>query len=76
MAETPTPERQPVTDKHHASNGNGNGQAPKSARGLAPMWQGPVHFVLASAEATMVLPAETPVDVDQVVIQQDPQSPP
>ena len=47
-----------------AANGNGtNGTARKT---LEPMWKGPIHFVMRSAEATMPMRAEQHVEVEKI----------
>lgn len=55
------------TSQKAAPLSNGNGEPPKSAA-PAPIWEGHVHFHLASAEATMVLPAETRLDVNDILV--------
>jgi len=58
------------------ANGNGNVASAAKNGELRPMWEGPVHFRLTSAEATLVLPAETPVEIDEIVVSKDSQRSP
>ncbi len=55
-------------------NGNGNGNGGATRKGPDPMWEGPIHFVMRSAEATMPLRAEQPVDVEKIEISKGPAS--
>jgi len=56
----------------HSVNGNGNGNGGATRKGPDPMWEGPIHFVMRSAEATMPLRAEQPVDVEKIEIPKGP----
>jgi hypothetical protein len=49
-----------------------NGASSQTNGKLRPLWEGPIHFVMRSAEATMVLPPEQPVPtVDELVVRKD-----
>jgi hypothetical protein len=53
----------------HNGNGNGNDKGVDIDEAGPPrIWEARVHFRLASAEAAMVLPAETRVDVDEILV--------
>jgi hypothetical protein len=54
---------------HHPANGNGARNGSEAHRTLKPLWEGPVHFVLRSAEATLALPVKHDVNVVDVVLQ-------
>lgn len=55
-----------------SSNGNGGDPSRNGDGGLPPMWEGPVDFVLVSAEGTLVLRPEEQVDIPAVVGEDQP----
>ena len=75
-------EQHPHRDPHgesaepvlQSSNGNGAEPSHNGDGGLAPMWEGPVDFVLVSAEGTLVLRPEEQVDIPAVVGENQPPS--
>lgn len=53
---------------------NGNGDPSHNGTGdLPPMWEGPVDFVLVSAEGTLVLKPEEQLDIPAVVDEDQPE---
>lgn len=65
-------EKNPPQSATSAANGNGaNGTGRKT---LDPMWKGPIHFVMRSAEATMPMRAEQHVEVEKIEISKSPPS--
>ncbi len=57
-----------ATAKVVSGNGASRSQNGHPDGGLPHLWEGPVHFVMRSFEATMTLPAEEPVDVAATVL--------
>jgi hypothetical protein len=62
-----------VVPVNQSSNGNGGDPSHNGTGDLPPMWEGPVDFVLVSAEGTLVLKPEEQVDIPAVVDEDQPE---